>query len=220
MRAGIAAGLKELFLQRRLSFLGVFCYINQYHLCMNAEVNKALAVLEAGGTILYPTDTVWGLGCDATNEAAVQKLFDIKERPAEKSFVILLPDVKSVLAYVANPVPDLMGLLKSFERPTTVVYPQAVGIAAAALPADGSAAIRVTADPFCKMLLKRFKKPIIATSANISGAPTPRFFAEVSDEIKQRVDYIVQHRQDDREMNAPSRIVKIHEDGSMTVIRD
>jgi len=187
---------------------------------MNTEVNKALAIIEQGGIILYPTDTVWGLGCDATNEAAVQKIFAIKERAESKSLVMLLPDVKSVFNFVADPYPDLMGLLDSFDRPTTVIYPQAIGIAANALPTDGSVAIRVTADPFCKMLLKRLKKPLVSTSANISGMPAPQTFATIDERIKSRVDYIVDHRQEETEATAPSRIIKIGDDGSIKVIRE
>lgn len=191
-----------------------------FEVTMNTEVNKALEVIEQGGVILYPTDTVWGLGCDATNEAAVQKIFTIKERAESKSLVMLLPDVKSVFNFVADPYPDLMGLLNSFDRPTTVIYPQAIGIAANALPGDGSVAIRVTADPFCKTLLKRLKKPLISTSANISGDPAPKTFAEIDECIKSRVDYIVNHRQAEIESAVPSRIIKIEDDGRVTVIRE
>lgn len=187
---------------------------------MNTEVNKALEIIEQGGVILYPTDTVWGIGCDATNEAAVQRVFAIKERAESKSLVMLLPDVKSVFNFVADPYPDLMGLLASFDRPTTVIYPQAIGIAANALPEDSSVAIRVTADPFCKTLLKRLKKPLISTSANISGEPAPKTFSEIDVRIKSRVDYIVNHRQEETEAAAPSRIIKIEDDGSITIIRD
>ncbi len=186
---------------------------------MNEAINKALAIIEQGGVILYPTDTVWGLGCDATNEAAVQKIFDIKQRAESKSFVMLLPDVKSVFNFVANPHPDLMGLLQSFKKPTTVIYAQAVGIANNALPADGSVAIRVTTDPFCKTLLKRFKKPLISTSANISGAPAPQTFQEIDERIKSQVDYIVEHRQEELEPGTPSTIVKIDDEGKIIIIR-
>lgn len=187
---------------------------------MNTEVNKALEIIEQGGVILYPTDTVWGLGCDATNETAVQKIFAIKERAESKSLVMLLPDVKSVFNFVADPYPDLIGLLNSFDRPTTVIYPQAIGIAANALPVDGSVAIRVTADPFCKTLLKRLRKPLISTSANISGEPAPGTFAEIDERIKSRVDYIVNHRQEETETAMPSRIIKIEDSGTITVIRE
>lgn len=187
---------------------------------LNDEVNKALEVIEAGGVILYPTDTVWGLGCDATNEAAVKRVFEIKERAESKSLVMLLPDVKSVFNFVADPYPDLMGLLQSFDRPTTVIYPQAIGIASNALPADGSVAIRVTSEPFCKTLLKRMKKPLVSTSANISGETTAATFKEIAAAIKQRVDYIVDYRRDDDTQVKPSTIIKIDEDGQVSVIRE
>jgi L-threonylcarbamoyladenylate synthase len=186
---------------------------------LNEEVNKALAIVAAGGVILYPTDTVWGLGCDAANEAAVKRIFEIKERAESKSLVMLLPDVKSVFNFVADPYPDLMGLLQSFDSPTTVIYPQAIGIASNALPADGSVAIRITSEPFCKTLLKRLKKPLVSTSANISGSPAPGNFSEITREVKSRVDYIVNYRQDELIHAQPSKIVKIAEDGSLLVIR-
>lgn len=186
---------------------------------MNTAVNKALAIIEQGGVILYPTDTVWGLGCDATNEAAVRKIFQIKQRSESKSLVILLPDVRSVFNYVADPYPDLMGLLRRFERPTTVIYPQAIGIAANALPEDGSVAIRVTSDPFCKTLLRRMKRPLISTSANISGAPTPKTFAQIDERIRSGVDHIVEHRQDETEEALPSSIIKIDDGGNVIIIR-
>lgn len=186
---------------------------------MNTAVNQAIEVLSSGGLILYPTDTVWGIGCDATNEAAVQKVFALKQRDDSKSLIILLPDVKSVFNYVASPLPDLMGLLGSFDRPTTVIYPQAVGLAANAIHSDGTVAIRVTADPFCKTLLKRYKKPLVSTSANISGMPTAQFFKDIDPRIVNGVDYVVPLRQDEMEIHAPSRIIKLAEDGAIEVIR-
>ncbi|WP_222164762.1 L-threonylcarbamoyladenylate synthase [Edaphocola aurantiacus] len=187
---------------------------------MNADVNRAIEVLSAGGLILYPTDTVWGIGCDATNDEAVKKVFALKQRDDRKSLIILLPDAKSVFNYVANPIPDLLGLLESFDRPTTVIYPQAIGLAEHAVHADGTVAIRVTNDPFCKTLLKRYKKPIVSTSANISGMPTAPLFTDIDVRIKEGVDYVVTHRQDDTAIQPPSRIVKWEEDGSITIIRD
>ncbi|RQO32664.1 threonylcarbamoyl-AMP synthase [Taibaiella sp. KBW10] len=186
---------------------------------MNAVVNRAIEVLSAGGLILYPTDTVWGIGCDATNEAAVQKIFALKQRADSKSLIILLPDVKSVFNYVANPLPDLVGLLNTFDRPTTVIYPQAVGLAGNAIHSDGTVAIRVTADAFCKTLLKRYKKPIVSTSANVSGKPTPQVFTDIEEHIKKGVDYIAEYRQEETTIHAPSRIIRWLEDGSIVVIR-
>lgn len=186
---------------------------------LNTEVNKALAVLERGGCILYPTDTVWGLGCDATNEEAVRKIFKIKEREESKSLVILLPDVPSIFNYVADPYPNLKNLLQHFDRPTTVIYQQAKGIASNALPAEKSVAIRVVNEPFCKLLLERMNKPLISTSANISGQVAPRIFTEIEPIIKNRVDYIVQYRQDDHKIARPSRIIKLDELGNIIILR-
>ncbi len=187
---------------------------------LNIEVNRALEVIQNGGVILYPTDTVWGLGCDASNEEAVSKIFKIKERIESKSLVMLLPDIKSVFKYVAHPYPDLEGLLGSFDRPTTVIYQQALGIASNALPEDESVAIRIVKEPFCKMLLRRMNAPLISTSANISGQPTPKTFREIDAEVKARVDYIVGYRQDDLGIASPSRIIKLDEQGNIIIIRE
>jgi len=183
------------------------------------DIKNCIATLQAGGVILYPTDTVWGLGCDALNEAAVERVFDIKERPREKSMIVLLAEARDVLQYVATPHPDIIAILESFETPTTVIYENALGFADNVVAADGSIAIRVTNDPFCKALIKRYRKPIVSTSANISGQPTPATYGLVSAAIRERVGYCVRYRQDDGTVKAPSRLVKILEDGSLFSIR-
>lgn len=186
---------------------------------MFEEINDIVTILEEGGVILYPTDTIWGLGCDATNPEAVSRIFRIKQRAANKSMIVLLPDAKSVLQYVASPHPDIVDILGSFKVPTTVVYDNGIGFAENVPAADGSIGIRVTADPFCRTLLKRFKRPLVSTSANISGLQSPRIFAEVARELKDMVDYVVQYRQEDTSPAVPSAIVKINSDGSLQRLR-
>lgn len=183
------------------------------------DIKNATYVLQAGGTILYPTDTIWGLGCNALDKAAVDKVIAIKQRPKEKSLIVLLADARDILQYVAAPHPDIIDIVNSFDRPTTVVCDGALGFPDNVVHEDGSIGIRITTDPFCKALIKRFGKPIVSTSANISGAPPAPYYTQVSDEIKNAVDYTVQYRQDDMATAQPSRIVKINEDGSLHIIR-
>ncbi len=186
---------------------------------MNTEINKALEVLHAGGLLLYPTDTIWGIGCDATNTAAVKHIYTLKQRDDAKSLIVLLAEAKDIFKYVANPHPDIVGIIGEFDRPTTVIYEQAIGLPDNLVNQDGSIAIRVTRDPFCKSLIKRLKKPLVSTSANISGEPSPTSFARIAQEIKDGVDYIVDHRRDEETAVPPSRILRIHADGSIVVIR-
>lgn len=186
---------------------------------MNEEVNKALAVLQQGGLILYPTDTIWGIGCDATDGAAVQKVYELKQRDDAKSLIILLAEAKDIFQYVANPHPDIVDIVNHFDRPTTVIYEQAVGLPDNLVNKDGSIAIRIVKDPFCKSLIKRLKKPLVSTSANISGRPSPASFVQVESAIIQGVDYVVQHRQADTTVAPPSRILRLKNDGIMEVIR-
>lgn len=186
----------------------------------SADVKAAVAALAAGETILYPTDTVWGIGCDATSEAAVEKVFALKQRPKQKSLIVLLPDAKDVLQYVAAPPPDVIHILESFELPTTVVFDGTIGLAENVVNEDGSIALRVPKDAFCKALLKRFGKPIVSTSANISGAAAAPFFAEIDERIKAGAGCVVSYRQADREARRPSRIVRLDDEGNVTVLRD
>lgn len=184
-----------------------------------SDIKNCIKTLEAGGTILYPTDTIWGLGCDALNETAVDKLFAIKQRPKEKSLIILLADARDILQYVAAPPPDIIDIAESFTTPTTIIYEGALGFPDNVVNADGSIAIRVCNDPFCKALIKRFRKPVVSTSANLSGQPTARFFGEIDEVVKGRVDYIVKYRQEDNIPKNPSGIVRINTDGTIEQIR-
>lgn len=184
------------------------------------DITASLQVLRTGGLILYPTDTIWGIGCDATDEAAVSKIFALKERSESKSLVVLLADVRDLLQYVAHPHPDLANIIAGFERPTTVIYEGALGLAANVISEDGSIAIRIIKEPFCRHLVKRLRKPLVSTSANISGHPAPGMFSEVAPAIRSGVDYIVQYRQMEAAAHTASRIVKIRQDGSLDIIRE
>lgn len=183
------------------------------------DIKACIQAMQQDGVILYPTDTVWGLGCDALNAAAVEKVFAVKQRPKEKSMIVLLADARDVLQYVAAPHPDIIAIIEAFERPTTVIYENALGFPSNVVNRDGSIAIRVTTDPFCKALIKRFRRPIVSTSANISGQPTPAIFSMVDEAIVHGADYVVKHRQDDERISAPSRLVRILDDGGMDVLR-
>jgi len=182
------------------------------------DIEHCLEVLKSGGLILYPTDTVWGIGCDASNATAVEKIFKVKQRAEAKSLIVLLADERDVLQYVAAPDLSVFDYLDTTTKPTTIIYDGIIGLADNLLAADGSAGIRVVKEPFCKHLIKRFRKPIVSTSANISGTPTPAHFAAISDVIKTSVDYVVQYRQEDASPATPSAVVK-WKDGNVEVIR-
>jgi len=183
-----------------------------------ADIENSIKVLRQGGVILYPTDTVWGLGCDATNAAAVEKIFAIKQRPAAKSLIVLVADEREVLQYVASPDLGVFDYLQSATRPTTVIYDGAIGLADNVVAEDGSAGIRIISEPFCKHLIRRLRKPLVSTSANTSGQPTPRIFDEIPDAVKQSVDYIVQYRRNDQRVAEPSAVIK-WKNGSAELIR-
>ena len=172
------------------------------------DIEHCLQVLEVGGLILYPTDTIWGIGCDATNAAAVKKIYELKDRPESKSMVVLVADEKDVLKHVANPDMQVFDYLQQAHKPTTVIYDGVIGLADNLVAADGTVAIRIVQEAFCRHLIKRFRKPLVSTSANLSGQPAPAFFDEIVHYIKQGVDYIVQYRQDDRSVQEASSIIR------------
>jgi L-threonylcarbamoyladenylate synthase len=172
------------------------------------DIDQCLKVLREGGLILYPADTVWGIGCDATNEAAVEKIYALKKRPDEKAMIVLVADERDILQYVAAPDLTLFDYLEQTTKPTTVIYEGAIGFAENLTSADGSIAIRICNEPFCKQLIKRFRKPIVSTSANISGEPAAKLFKEISQPIKDGVDYTVKYRQGDETPAMPSSIIK------------
>lgn len=172
------------------------------------DIENCLNVLKNGGIILYPTDTIWGIGCDATNEAAVEKIIALKNRPAEKSFVVLVATERDILQYATNIDLAVFDFLETVQKPTTVIYENAIGFADNILAANGSVAIRICNDEFCRHLIKRFQKPIVSTSANISGMPSAKTYREIHAHIKQGVDYIVQYRQDETIAAQASSIIK------------
>lgn len=183
------------------------------------DIKACVAELEAGSTILYPTDTIWGLGCDATNEEAVRNLYELKRRPRNKSLIVFLAEAKDVLRYVAAPPPDIIAIIEAFERPTTVIFDGALGLADNAISDDGSVGIRVPQDPFCKALLKRFGRPIISTSANFSGEATAAAFSEINPQLISETGYVVKHRQAELTQRQASRIVRIDDEGVPEVLR-
>jgi L-threonylcarbamoyladenylate synthase len=184
-----------------------------------ADIEPCLEVLRTGGIILYPTDTIWGIGCDATDANAVKKIFDLKQRPGEKTLIVLLADQRDLLRYVSQPDPAIFDFLNKTQRPTTVIYEGAIGLADNLIATDGTVAIRLVNDPFCKHLIKRFRKPLVSTSANISADPAPRFFDEIPEKIIKGVDYAVHYRRGDKIPRQASSIVKYNKDGTVTVIR-
>ena len=186
---------------------------------MNEDIKNALEVLKNGGVILYPTDTVWGLGCDATNPAAVDKIYKIKQRDDSKSMLVLLDDAGYIGSYVRE-VPNIAyDLIELNEDPMTLIYPDAKNLAKNLIAEDGSIGIRITKDEFCKQLLFRFRRPIVSTSANISGSTAPAIYNEISQEIISAADYVVKWRQNDKSKKKPSSIMKLGVKGDITIIR-
>ena len=184
------------------------------------DINQALEVLKNGGIILYPTDTVWGLGCDATNPEAIQKIFDLKQRASDKSMIVLTNGDR-MMHYLFNEIPDVAWqIMELSEKPTTLVLDHPKNIAPSLIAEDQTLGVRmVTKEPFCYKLLERFKKPIVSTSANVSGKPTPLIYAEIAPEIIKGVDYVVSYGRD-KVASKPSTIIKITKDAQVKVIRE
>ncbi len=183
------------------------------------DVNKALDTLKNGGLILYPTDTIWGIGCDATNKEAVEKVFALKGRDKSKSLIVLLHNDNQLASYV-NEIPEVAyELIEYTEKPLTIVYSKAKNLAENALAEDGSIGIRIVRHPFCEQLLQRFRKPIISTSANISGASSPTCFDDISEEIISGVDYVVRYGQRDKGDGKSSTVMKIDPSGKFEFLR-
>ena len=180
---------------------------------MKTEIDKALATIKQGGIILYPTDTIWGIGCDATNTDAIANIFKLKKRVESKALISLVAS-KQQLQSITETIPDL----DITSNPTTIIYPNVRGLAQNLLSKNSSAAIRIVKDEFCQKLILSFGKAIVSTSANISGEIAPKQFSEISEEIKKNVDYIVNLRLNEL-MSTPSSILMINEDTSITKIR-
>ncbi|MBP7699211.1 MAG: threonylcarbamoyl-AMP synthase [Saprospiraceae bacterium] len=170
---------------------------------------KALSVLESGGVILYPTDTIWGIGCDATNPEAVEKIYTIKHRPADKGLIVMVDSIDMLKKYVHLVHPRIETLLSVHLQPLTIIYDSPMGLAPNVAAPDGTVAIRVTLDAFCKQLIGKFKKPIISTSANVSGTPFPTHFGAISSDILQAIDFVVKYKNDLKSDAMPSVIAKL-----------
>ena len=185
---------------------------------METEINNALKILKKGGVILYPTDTVWGIGCDATNFEAVEKLYRLKQRKESKSMICIVSDFKMLNQYIEE-VPEVAyDIIKYAVKPTTIIYDRPLHVAENLIGSDNTLAIRVVREGFCNALLKKFKKPIVSTSANLSDRSTPRSFKEISEEILKGVDYVV-NLHDKKKAGKPSSIIKLSNDGVVKVIR-
>ena len=183
------------------------------------DIKEACRVMYEGGVILYPTDTIWGIGCDATNEDAVRRVYRIKQRTDSKAMLVLVDSAVKVDFYVKD-VPEVAwDLIELADKPLTIIYPGARNLAPGLLAEDGSVGIRVTHEEFSRRLCQQFRKAIVSTSANISGQPSPGCFAEISDELKSMVDYVVKARRDETGGGKPSGIIKLGEGGLVQVIR-
>lgn len=186
---------------------------------MQEDIKKACEVLRKGGVILYPTDTIWGIGCDATNEDAVKRVYEIKKRDDSKSMLVLMENPAKLQSYIVD-VPDIAwDLIDLADKPLTIIYDGARNLATNLIAEDGSVGIRITSELFSSELCKQFRKPIVSTSANLSGEASPSNFRKIPGEIKNAVDYIVTYRQKDKSKAQPSGIVKLSKNGTISIIR-
>lgn len=186
---------------------------------LEQEINNTLEVLNKNGIILYPTDTIWGIGCDATNYKAVEKINKIKKRTKDKNFIVLIDDIKKLNNYVENIPEILYDLIESIDTPLTIIYPYAKNLTKNVIAKDNSIGIRITKDVFCKKLIQLFGKPIVSTSANISGEENPIYFNKISKDIINSVDYVVDLFHDRIKEIKPSTIIKLKVNGEFSVIR-
>lgn len=183
------------------------------------DIQTCVEVLREGGLILYPTDTIWGIGCDASNNEAVKKIYALKKRDLGKSMLILVTDTNMVDRYV-NVLPDIAeDLFDNATTPLTLILPDAVNLATDLPAEDGSIGIRIPNDPFCQELIRRFRRPIVSTSANFSGAPSPSSFKDINPELIDKMDHVANWKQEDRTRSQASSIIKINVDGSFKIIR-
>lgn len=187
---------------------------------MKEDILKAVEVLKKGGVILYPTDTIWGLGCDATNPDAVSRIYEIKKREDSKSMLVLVNSIDSIYSFI-DEVPEIgIEIIEVSDKPITIIFPGAKNLAKNLIADDGSIGIRVTNEEFSSQLIKTFKKPVVSTSANFSGEASPRNFMDISDDLKQKVDYIVQYNQENKMLSKPSSIIKVDLGNVIKVIRN
>lgn len=186
---------------------------------MQNDIIKALATLKSGGTILYPSDTIWGLGCDATNQRAAQKIYNLKGRGKESSFIILLDEATKIANYVNN-IPDILwDLLDSLDFPTTIIYPEAKNLPKIVKAKDGSIAIRIIKEGFAHQLIKKYGKPIISTSANFSGEAAPLLFKDIDENLVNKVDYVAETGRNVVEKMKPSTLIKLKPNGEFDILR-
>lgn len=186
---------------------------------MNDIINKSIKVLKNQGTILYPTDTIWGIGCDATSSKAVEKIYRIKKRIPQKSFIILVNSIEMVKDYVEEFPSIANDIIKSVTEPLTIVYPKARKLAKNVMAKDKSIAIRIVQDSFCQELIAQYGKPIVSTSANEAGEESPLTFSKITDEIKSKVDYIVPQEMESLSHTKPSTIIKLSGDTEFEILR-
>ena len=185
---------------------------------MGKEIQNSLKTLQQKEILVYPTDTVWGIGCDATSETAIKKVFSIKQRSESKSLIILVNDIEMLQQYIPPISKEILLLLSKTINPTTIIYNNPIGLAKNAVAIDNTVAIRIVQNEFCKQLIKEFRKPIVSTSANISGNPTPKSFEEIEQAILESADYVVDlHRKESNEKS--STILKVDENGEIIVLR-
>ena len=185
---------------------------------MTSAIQNTFDQLQSGNTILYPTDTVWGLGCDATNAEAVAKIYALKQREESKALICLVSDIRMLERFIEN-IPDVAyELIEAADRPTTIIYDNPVRIAKNLVAIDNTLAIRIPDDEFCQKLIRKFKRPIVSTSANISGEPTPKSYQEISAEILNDVDYVV-NLQNEKKYSKPSTIIQLRSNGEIKIIR-
>ena len=183
------------------------------------DLREALRVLREGGVILYPTDTVWGLGCDATNKEAVEQIFRIKGRKEGQSLIILVNGAAMLERYVME-IPESASMVTDVsDKPVTIIYPRGLNLAQGVCNEDGSVGVRITRDEFCRELISLFRKPVVSTSANISGDKAPGNFAEIGDSIINSAGYVVKYRQNDHNRCNPSPVIKVWADGTVKIIR-
>ncbi len=186
---------------------------------MNTQIEQAIKVLKEGGIILYPTDTVWGIGCDATHEKAVEKVYKLKQRADSKSLITLAANTDMVCQYVKQMPEIAISLIEVNDKPMTIIYPDAIGLAPNVIAEDGSVGIRVPMSDFCTRLISRFHKPIVSTSANISGEPAPTYFEDIAQEIIDGVDFVVDENCEDNATHQPSQIIKVGIGSEIEIIR-
>ena len=184
-----------------------------------SDIINSINILQQCGIILYPTDTIWGIGCDVTNADAIKKIYQLKKREEKKSMIILLAHVSDIKNYVLHPSKKIIDFISQQKKPTTAIYNNAINLPRELVNADGSVAIRIVRDTFCEIILQHLQRPLVSTSANISGDVPPENFSMISPKIKDGVDYIVQHRQDEFQIFQPSSIIRLDNNNEIERIR-